>query len=149
MEWPKRGGADGDGTIFSIPAAGGPVTLLASFNGTDGAQPWGNLTLVGSTLYGMTNEGGANNDGTIFSMPLTGGEPTTLVSFDGTNGANPQGSLTFDGSSLYGVTSGGGTSGGGTVFALALSTPEPPSVGLGALGHSRRRTARRRREQVA
>ena len=52
------GGANGDGTIFSIPVTGGTPTTLASFNGTNGANPYGSLTLSGSTLYGMTYEAG-------------------------------------------------------------------------------------------
>ena len=66
---------------------GGTPTTLLSFNGTNGANPDGSLTLSGSTLYGMTIGGGANGDGTIFSIPVTGGTPTTLLSFNGTNGA--------------------------------------------------------------
>ncbi len=63
-----NGGANGDGTIFSIPVTGGTPTTLLSFNGTNGAHPLGSLTLSGSTLYGMTSSGGANGDGTVFSM---------------------------------------------------------------------------------
>ena len=115
------GGANGDGTIFSVPVTGGTPTVLASFNGTNGANPEGNLTLVGSTLYGMTQYGGANGDGTIFSIPLTGGTPTVMASFNGTNGANPLGSLTLDGSNLYGMAQNGGTGDVGTLFSIPVS----------------------------
>ena len=40
-----RGGANGDGEIFSIPVTGGTPTILLSFNGTDGANPAASLTL--------------------------------------------------------------------------------------------------------
>ena len=65
------GGTYGDGTIFSIPTAGGSPTVLGSFNGTDGEAPFGGLTLVGSTLYGMTHAGtaGANDEGEISAFP--------------------------------------------------------------------------------
>ena len=53
-----HGGANGDGTIFSIPVTGGTPTTLLSFNGTNGAYPEGSLTLSGSTLYGMTYQAG-------------------------------------------------------------------------------------------
>ena len=33
------GGANNDGTIFSIPVTGGTPTTLLSFNGTDGEAP--------------------------------------------------------------------------------------------------------------
>ena len=35
----EDGGANGDGTIFSIPVTGGTPTTLLSFNGTNGANP--------------------------------------------------------------------------------------------------------------
>ncbi len=79
----ELGGANNDGTIFSIPATGGSPTTLLSFNGTDGANPYGSLMLSGSTLYGMTENGGASGVGTIFSIPATGGTLTTLHSFTG------------------------------------------------------------------
>ncbi len=98
----------------------------------------GGLTLVGSTLYGMTRNGGAYGDGNIFSVPLAGGTPTNVFSFNGTNGELPYGSLTLsaDGSTLYGMTPYGGAYNDGTVFALQL-VPEPSSLvlfGLGAIG---------------
>ena len=75
-----NGGVNGDGTVFSIPVTGGTPTILVSFNGTNGADPYGSLTLsAGSTLYGMTYGGGADGDGTVFSIPVTGGTPTTLA----------------------------------------------------------------------
>ena len=59
--WDDRdGGANGDGTIFSIPVTGGTPTTLLSFNGTNGASSCRQFDAqVGSTLYGMTNGGGA------------------------------------------------------------------------------------------
>ena len=88
-----------DGSLDSSPAGesvnvaiAAPVVTTSvsavSFNGTNGANPGGSLTLSanGSTLYGMTPYGGADGDGNIFSIPVTGGTPTTLFSFNGTNG---------------------------------------------------------------
>jgi uncharacterized repeat protein (TIGR03803 family) len=129
------GGANGLGTIFSIPIAGGTPTTLFSFDGaTHGEEPAGNLTLSGSTLYGMTYSGGANLRGTIFSIPIAGGTPTTLFDFDGWLGAYPGGSLTLGGSTLYGMTEYGGANGKGNVFSLAV--PEPSTFALAALGGS-------------
>ena len=39
---------------------------MLDFNGTNGKNPYGSLTLSGTTLYGMTSLGGANNLGLIF-----------------------------------------------------------------------------------
>ena len=69
----NEGGANGNGgTVFSIPVTGGTPTTLLSFNGTDGEDPYGSLTLSGSTLYGMTEYGGANDLGTVFSLNAAG-----------------------------------------------------------------------------
>ena len=85
------GGTYGDGTVFSVPVAGGPVTTLASFNNTDGEHPEGGVTLSadGSTLYGATYQGGTSGGGTVFSLPVTGGTPTTLVSLGGARVRSP------------------------------------------------------------
>ena len=126
------GGANGDGTVFSIPVSGGTPTTLLSFNGTNGENPFDTLTLsdTGSTLYGMTSNGGANGDGAVFSIPVSGGTPTTLLSFNGTNGENPSGGLTLraNGSTLYGMTSWGGANGIGTVFSIPVSGGTPTTL---------------------
>jgi len=123
----------GDGTIFSVPVGGGPVTTLGTFNGNNGSTPQGSLTLSadGSALYGMTQYGGTNNSGTIFSEPVGGGTPTILFSFDGYHGSYPRGSLTLsaDGSTLYGMTGFGGDNdpiyGGGTIFSEPIGGGTP------------------------
>jgi uncharacterized repeat protein (TIGR03803 family) len=74
----QQGGAYGDGTVFSVPVSGGTPTTLVSFNGTNGEDPIGSLTLTGSTLYGTTLEGGANNNGTVFALNPTP-EPSSIA----------------------------------------------------------------------
>jgi uncharacterized repeat protein (TIGR03803 family) len=62
------GGANGDGTVFSITPSG-TLTTLHSFDDTDGRNP--NAGLVQDTngkFYGTTYDGGANGDGTVFSL---------------------------------------------------------------------------------
>ena len=122
-----RGGANGYGTIFSVPVTGGTPTTLLSFNGTNGGDSHNSLTLSpdGSTLYGITTGGGAYGDGTIFSILATGGTPTTLASFNGTNGEGPGGSLTLSGSTLYGSTAYGGANGDGNVFSIPVTGGTP------------------------
>jgi uncharacterized repeat protein (TIGR03803 family) len=122
------GGMYGDGIIFSIATTGGNFTDLHDFNGgaaNDGAIPWGELTLSGSTLYGMTHEGGNYGDGIIFSIPITGGTLSDLHDFSGTgtttDGATPWSSLIISGSTLYGMTDAGGTSGNGMIFSIATT----------------------------
>ena len=106
----------GYGTVFTI-STNGALTMLVSFQGTNGAQPYGALTQGNDgNFYGTTVEGGSGGEGTVFKV-TTNGALTTLVSFQNTNGAGPYGALTQgnDGN-LYGTTVGGGTAGQGTVL---------------------------------
>ena len=130
------GGANGDGVIFSYNLTTSAFQTLVSFSGSTGsylgASPYGGLTLVGSTLYGMTDGGptGAAGAGNIFSYNLTSSAYNNLYSFSGgTDGGNPAGGLIRIGSTLYGTAGAGGTTGAaaaggvpgdGVVFALAL-----------------------------
>ena len=92
-------------------------SILHFFTGapTDGSMPQGDVTISGSTLYGMTGGGGANDYGVIYRSSADGGNYTVLQNLP--TGSNPSGSLTLGGSILYGMTNGGGT-GLGTVFKI-------------------------------
>ena len=99
------------------------LTTLATFNGSNGQEPWAGVTLSGSTLYGTTYYGGANGglgNGAVFSVPISGGSPTLLASFDETNGECPCSGVTLSGNTLYGTASGGGPTGDGTVFSVPV-----------------------------
>ena len=133
------GGANGDGTVFSVPVTGGTPTVLASFNGSNGQNPYGDLILSGNRLYGTTSEGGAYGGqfiggiggGTVFSVPVTGGTPTVLASFNGSDGSSPQAGLILSGNTLYGTTFFGGYDygahefGSGTVFSVPVTGGTP------------------------
>ncbi len=139
---------DGEGVVFSVPATGGTPTVLATFNGTDGFGPQGNLLLVGNTLYGTTIYGGNMSlnshfgAGVVFSVPVTGGTPTVLATFENTNGCEPLAGLTLVGDTLYGTTQLGGNlnlnggAGDGLIFSLPLTggTPTPLVVFDGTNG---------------
>ncbi len=118
-----RAGGDNDaGTIFSIPAAGGSITLLYEFAGgvDDGSYPQGSLIISDGTLYGMTTNGGDLNSGIIFSIPAAGGAITTLHEFVGgvDDGREPYGSLILSDGTLYGMTRAGGNNDVGTIFSI-------------------------------
>jgi uncharacterized repeat protein (TIGR03803 family) len=123
----------GCGTVFEI-TAGGKLTVLHSFDGTDGSDP-GSLLVqaTNGNFYGTTYQGGASANclggcGTVFEI-TPAGRLTTLHSFDFTDGEYPNGLVQPTNGTFYGTGSGGGTSsncgsfGCGTVFSL--------SVGLG------------------
>jgi uncharacterized repeat protein (TIGR03803 family) len=121
------GGSSGSGTVFRINTDGSGYTNLHSFGSVanDGSQPCRSLTLVGSTLYGMTWGGGTSNTGTVFRINTDGSGYTNLHSFGSVanDGANPAGDVTLVGSTLYGMTFSGGTSNLGVIFSLTLPGP--------------------------
>jgi uncharacterized repeat protein (TIGR03803 family) len=138
-----HGGVSGQGAVFALspPAMPGQpwvATVLYSFSGTDGFEPFGGL-VVGESgqLFGTTRIGGAWGNGTVFELipPAAPGYAWTekvLHSFTRQNGdaAEPLSTLVIDKRRvLYGTTQAGGTPGGGngTVFAVS-----PPSVSGGA-----------------
>lgn len=123
-----NGGATGNGTLFRITTDGTFTTLhsfnsRASFNDTDGANPYASLT-VGSdgNLYGTTYHGGSSDAGAIFQI-TTNGLLTPLASLGSIDGANPYAGLTLGpAGNFYGTTSGnGGRNGWGTVFTVSTN----------------------------
>lgn len=126
----SKGGKFGDGVVFKLtpPAAGKTAwseTVLASFNGTNGSNPYAALIFdTKSNLYGATSKGGMHTDGTVFKLsPPTAGTTawteTVLTDFNGANGATPQSGLILDAKgNLYGTTLAGGSSGDGVVYRL-------------------------------
>jgi len=63
-------GNGNNGTVFSLTLGTNVFTTLASFNGSNGSGPYGNLVLADNTLYGTTSAGGAYSGGTVFSIQL-------------------------------------------------------------------------------
>ncbi len=111
-------GGAGVGGIFRVTPAG-VITNIASFFGTNGANPATGLTVgPDGLLYGTTQNGGANNLGVVFNV-TTGGALNLLYSFDGIHGSAPQTSLTLgsDGN-FYGTTSAGGANNRGATFKI-------------------------------
>lgn len=98
-----QGGLNGLGAIFKVTPEG-VVSLLHSFDGTDGSYPNVNPIRDGAgNLYGTTSQGGASADcscGTVFKL-TPGGELTVLHSFTG--GYAYPSALTLDAAgNLYG-----------------------------------------------
>ena len=121
----KKGGADGDGVLYEIVKGSSNVTLLASFDGTDGTTPSGGLIIDSNgNLFGVTSDGGANGDGVLFELAAT--DRSTIIplaSFDGTNGQKPSGDIIIDGSgNIWGTAGDGGTDGAGTLWEFSGGT---------------------------
>jgi len=127
----QEGGANGQGTVFELPAGSRTLTTLttlASFNDANGpnAQGGKNISLVDAqgNLFGTTNVNvPIANNGTVFELAAGSGTITTLAPFTLAYGSGPNGGLVRDAQgNLFGTTFGGGPSGNGTVFELAAGS---------------------------
>jgi uncharacterized repeat protein (TIGR03803 family) len=117
-----NGGTNGLGTVFEIAKGTTTIKAVASFNGTNGANPFGPVTFDGNgNLFGTTSGGGdTNGDGTIFEIASGSTSIQVVAKFNGANGSSPEGTLAFDSSgNLFGTTAAGGDAAGdGTVFEI-------------------------------
>jgi uncharacterized repeat protein (TIGR03803 family) len=127
----------GCGTVYRITPAGKETVLYRFTGGTDGAEPWASLLLVGGTLYGTTVDGGnlkcqgpgnaAAGCGTVFKLDKTG--ETVLYSFnDGTDGGFPVPGVVRDpAGNLYGATEDGGDLSCNSGFGCGVAYKLDPS----------------------
>lgn len=121
------GGTGAAGTVYELSPSGGgwTETVLYSFHGSDGAQPFAGLTLDSSgNLYGATTDGGSGGGGTVFELIPSGGNWTlkTLYSFTGNDYCGPVNTLVMDkAGALYGTTTCDGAYGYGSAFKLTPS----------------------------
>jgi uncharacterized repeat protein (TIGR03803 family) len=63
------GGTSGDGTVYKLNTKG-TLTLLHSFDGSDGKEPWGGLVVrdTKGNLYGTAVDGGTGSYGTVWQI---------------------------------------------------------------------------------
>ena len=74
-----NGDLQGCGTAFKMSPEG-VLTTLHSFDGTDGANPWGGLVqATNGTFYGTTTLGGTSIGGTVFSLDMGLGPFVSLL----------------------------------------------------------------------
>jgi uncharacterized repeat protein (TIGR03803 family) len=111
----------GCGTIFTITPSG-TLTMLHSFDYTDGAAVYARLVQgTDGNFYGTTSGGGVNTAGTVFKITPSG-TLTTLHSFASTDGSLPvAGLVQASNGNFYGTTQSGGAHGYGTVFKITGS----------------------------
>ena len=111
-----EGGTAYGGTVFRLTLDGHYKVLHSfSYSVSDGNEPSGGLTRIGSTLYGTTGGGGSMSFGTVFSITTHGAE-SIVHSFEGSDGSYPSATLVSSHGVVYGTTTNGGTgqnSGGG------------------------------------
>ena len=127
----KLGGANDDGTIFTITLSGKVTPALYSFDSTGSGSVF--LQATDGNIYGTTHAGGTNNAGTVFKMTLSG-TVTPVWNFCAqsgcTDGSTPVGVVEYTNGTIYGSTQAGGTSsactgGCGTVYSLAVAGLKP------------------------
>jgi uncharacterized repeat protein (TIGR03803 family) len=115
------GGAFDQGGVFRLDMQG-KGNEIASFNGTDGANPIAGVLIDYNSgdIYGTTSaDYSTATAGTVFK--ISGGQLTVLWTFnpEGPAGANPFAALIADKQGhLYGTTVGGGKNDEGTVFEI-------------------------------
>jgi uncharacterized repeat protein (TIGR03803 family) len=113
------GGSDGVGTVFEL-APGGTLTTLYNFtDGTDGANPQGDMLRVGKGLYSAAASGGdpTCRCGGIYEITAKGKEKM-LQAFTPTTGNVYSAGLTPSNGVFYGTTQYGGNNDNGVVFSL-------------------------------
>jgi uncharacterized repeat protein (TIGR03803 family) len=150
----------GCGTVFHLmPPPSAPksvltpwnVTIIHSFNGTDGFEPQGDLTfdqagnIYGTTLYGGAtecNSSGLIGCGTVYELTPSGGGWTETVLYapqDQGDGTEPVDGVVFDPSgNLYGAFQSNGPFNWGLIYQLSHSgsgwTEQPAYVFSGGSG---------------
>jgi uncharacterized repeat protein (TIGR03803 family) len=122
----NEGGINNNGTVFEIAQGSNTITTVANFNGTNGRNIFGGITLdAAGNMYGTTQAGGPWGVGTVFEIAKGSNTITTLATFGSSTGSNaggagPQASLAIDAAgNLYGTTTQGGINNWGTIFEVA------------------------------
>ena len=120
------GGPGTYGTVFELSGPDHTIlTTLASFDGSNGANPVGGLTLdAAGNLYGTTQYGGPGGGGTIFELAGPRHRKLDIIATFGSNdpnGAVPQGTLLIDAAgNLFGTTNGGADEFGGAFLGAVF-----------------------------
>jgi uncharacterized repeat protein (TIGR03803 family) len=115
-----RNGGDKDrGAIYAFDPTTNTISLKASFNGSNGANP-GTLVSGGKdTYYGSTPYGGQFGKGAIYEFNSLTGTITLKDSFTGSNGAIAGSDLIAAGNGLfYGTTIEGGSNDKGAIYSF-------------------------------
>ena len=120
----------GSEPVYSEGQYGDQWSLVALFDGVDGATPNSVIFDKQGDIFGTTSatgtqeSSGDNGFGEVFEVTDTNGvyasTPTVLATFDGADGRNPSGRLVMDAAGdLFGATYYGGADDDGVVFELA------------------------------
>jgi len=108
--------------VIAITSQAQTLTTLATFNGTNGANPLGLTQGFDGNFYGTTLDGGTQNVGTAFKI-TPAGLLTTLHSFcsdaNCLDGSYSEGRLTqASNGNIYGPADLGGTGNSGVIYRI-------------------------------
>ncbi len=122
----NSGGLYDEGVIFSFVPSSSTFTRLMEFDGKNGGNPRGELTLASDgKFYGLTRAGGGASYGVLFSFVPSMAAYTKLKVFGAVvNGSNIIGGVVQNAAGkLYGMfSSGGGLYGLGGIYSFDPST---------------------------
>ncbi len=122
------GGTNNKGVLYKYNPYTNTETVLLNFNGTNGANPYADLTYLPTNgmLYGMTLNGGTYNKGTLFQFDTTTNTETVLTNLGqiDSNEYAPFGNLSYDpfNGNYYGLASKGGINSHGALFSFNPSS---------------------------
>lgn len=122
----KKGGSNGEGTVFEYTTSSNSLSPRFHFNSSNGKNPTDDLVYYsGSLLLGTTSTGGDNGYGVLFEFSTSTGNATVRYHFKYSDdtGAGPQGTMTkgSDGR-FYGITYLGGVAGSGVLFSFSAAS---------------------------
>jgi uncharacterized repeat protein (TIGR03803 family) len=117
----RRGGVNGNGTIFRIDSEG-DFQVVHNFTGADGGSPVALIQANDGNFYGIASTGGADDKGVIFRMTPSN-QVTVLYTFTGGDDGWALGGSLVQGSDgfLYGTAQNGGGENEGTLFRISTS----------------------------
>ncbi len=105
--------------IFKIKIDGTEYLKLHNFDSQgNGRYPYGDLTLIGSLLYGTTRRGGVYNGGILYKINVDGSGFEQIYSFSKNDGYDVTNSLLRQGSVFYGAADYGSINDLGTLFSI-------------------------------
>jgi uncharacterized repeat protein (TIGR03803 family) len=142
----EQGGVNTDGIVWEVAHGSSTVTIMHSFAGSDGSNPYGGLYMDGlGNLFGTTEAGGSSSDGSIYEL-----SSTTALNFAANipnSGIGTLASISVDVKDQYGnietgfnsnvtlaVATGPGTLTGTTTVAAVNGVATFTNVALGTAG---------------